>query len=659
MSVIVRVIGSNPNSDEYISAIRLKEIIENGLPNNVIGEIILHANATLVGQTVKDIDILMLGTLKNCVSTVNFTDINNVCITKPVSFSSFCTAIEIKSHNISGIIRQGTEFYVKYGNSLHPVTTQSNEQKISVKNFLERSIGYSPFITNIIWFTGITNEELKTLLTTDSGVMPSNVLPNFFTIKELMQLLAWQKQPKYYGGKYHFDCSNNTMTIDDLARVFHKFSLAKSSMGELTRKRIEQITSTSIKSNIQKPMDGKLSIYRGRAGTGKTVGLIQLAIKLVDEYDARVIILTYNRALVSDIRRLFTLAELPDMFSRSCVFINTMQSFFFKIADEVLFNGTLDGQKFIDEYEIIMNDLLAFLKSSNDALSLVRDVMHSNNYLNWDYCLIDEAQDWLKVEQDIILLLFNRDNIIVADGGHQFVRDIETCDWSSIPDRKSTKLKNTLRQKSNIIKFINHYLDELGISEQKISDTGKLAGGKVIICRENTQRFKIFKNELLELKSFGNIPYDMLFLVPNGLVTKNPRKFTQKEIYADNGFFLWDGTNEDERKTYSQIGDEERVLQYDSARGLEAWTVVCIDFDIFVKEKQNIPLDHIKRDPLYLESTEDIQMRNMINWILIPLTRAIDTLVITVSDFNSPTAKLLHKIANENPDYISFIEEDS
>ena len=42
MSVIVKVIGSKPESDEYVGAVRLKEILESGLPNTVIGEIILH-----------------------------------------------------------------------------------------------------------------------------------------------------------------------------------------------------------------------------------------------------------------------------------------------------------------------------------------------------------------------------------------------------------------------------------------------------------------------------------------------------------------------------------------------------------------------------------------------------------------------------------------
>lgn len=659
MSVIVKVIGSKPESDEYVGAVRLKEILESGLPNTVIGEIILHANATLVGQTVKDIDILMLGTLHNCAFSVNFTDKNNHDVKDNVYFESFCTAIEIKSHDVSGVSRQGTEFFVKYGSSFHSVTTQSNEQKIAVKNFLERSFGYSPFVTNVIWFTGIADEDLKSLLSIESRVMPSNALARSFSTQELLQKLVWQKQPKYYRGSYHFDCSFSMLPMSDLANAFHKFSLAKTGMGSLTRKRIEQITTKAVRSNIQKPVSGNLSIYRGRAGTGKTVGLIQLAISLVDDEDARVLILTYNRALVSDIRRLFTLAELPDLFSESCVSINTMHSFFFRIVNEGLYDGTLDGETFLTEYETKMEELLSFLDSGEDALDLIKETMHSDNYLNWDYCLIDEAQDWMKIEQDVILKLFGADKTIVADGGQQYVRGIKSCDWGSYPNRKSTKLKYCLRQKSNIVKFINHYLDELGKGELRIIDSGKLAGGKIVICSENQNRFNVFKNELEKLKAAGNIPYDMLFLVPNDMVLKTPRQFSENRLYSEHGFYLWDGTNEDVRRSFSQIGDEERVLQYDSSRGLEAWTVVCVAFDRFIEEKKSIPIDDAQHDSLYLESSEDIKKKNLINWLLIPLTRAIDTVVITISDWNSSTARVLQKLAINNPDYVTLIKEDN
>ena len=103
-------------------------------------------------------------------------------------------------------------------------------------NYLERSTGYSPFVTNIIWFTGITEEELKTLLSTDYGIMPSNVLASSFSVQTLLQRLVWQRQPKLFRGSYHFDCGINMLSIDDLAKVFRKFSVAKAGMGALTRK---------------------------------------------------------------------------------------------------------------------------------------------------------------------------------------------------------------------------------------------------------------------------------------------------------------------------------------------------------------------------------------------------------------------------------------
>ena len=63
MSVSVTVCGPGQESDEYQAALRLKEIIINSLPASAMGEILLYANATLFGQTVKDIDILMAGIL--------------------------------------------------------------------------------------------------------------------------------------------------------------------------------------------------------------------------------------------------------------------------------------------------------------------------------------------------------------------------------------------------------------------------------------------------------------------------------------------------------------------------------------------------------------------------------------------------------------------
>ena len=65
MSVTVSVCGPGKDTDEYQAALRLKGIILDSLPAAAIGEILLYANATLFGQAVKDVDILMVGYLQN------------------------------------------------------------------------------------------------------------------------------------------------------------------------------------------------------------------------------------------------------------------------------------------------------------------------------------------------------------------------------------------------------------------------------------------------------------------------------------------------------------------------------------------------------------------------------------------------------------------
>ena len=43
------------------------------------------------------------------------------------------------------------------------------------------------------------------------------------------------------------------------------------------------------------------------------------------------------------------------------------------------------------------------------------------------------------------------------------------------------------------------------------------------------------------------------------------------------------------------------------------------------------------------------------NWVMIPLTRAIDTLIITLNDCESDVGRTLRSIADENPDFITWM----
>ncbi len=654
MGIIVSVYGADKESDEYRAALKLKTIIQKSTSDKVVGEIILFASATLFGQAVKDVDLVMMGSLQNLSVDAEFSDKEGRIIRDKVAIRNFCTVIEIKSHDVSGIVLKGTDFYVRYGRTLHCVTLQSNKQKISAMNFFLNALSFSPYITNIIWFTQATSKDIDGLLVNNGCRLPSNVIGSDYEFNTLLQLLILQNPPVRTKSGYIFDSSYGSCCVEDFQKALLLFSKSKEQMGELTRKRIEMITNKSFQDRRLLDSQGKVSIYRGRAGTGKTVGLIQTAISLVDEMSARVLMLTYNKALVADIRRLFALAELPDMFEETCVAVNTMHSYFYRLSNRILYEGKMSGDKFLQHYSAVLSELNEFL-SDTEAISIVIDDIKEDSNLDWDYLLIDEAQDWNETERDIVLKLFDKGKIIIADGGNQFVRHGQVCDWTVVHERNNIKLKYCLRQKANIIGFLNAFSINYDIVGSKILGSDKMPGGRVRIINTN-QVLDIYKDEMKRLVDSGNIAYDMLYLVPHSLVKRDglDSYFSKKKDFEDNGINIWDGTNSNYRESYSVRSDEIRVLQYDSARGLEGWSVICMDFDIFIEEKISEYIEG-EVESLLLESPEERKKKYIYNWMMIPLTRAIDSLIITLNNPESEIGMIIKDTSEKCKDYASWM----
>ncbi|MDU1586854.1 MAG: AAA family ATPase [Clostridium sp.] len=651
------MIGANKESDEYKAALKLKNIINDAMPREAIGEIVLFVSATLMGQEVKDVDILMIGIIKNYNAKLEFYNQEQEYVKDLVGVQSFCTTIEVKRHDIDGIKRIGTDFYVRYGEKLHCVTEQSNLQKVAAFNFYKRILSYSPFITNVIWFTQASRLDVKKLLYIDGKEIPSNVLGSEFEFHEIIQIIAYQRRPFLARSKYILNCVSSNCSLNKLTKALKVFSETKENMGELTRRRIEQITNKQFMENYQMKDDGKILIYRGRAGTGKTVGLIQTAIKFVEEKQTRVLILTYNKALVSDIRRLFALANLPDMFEEKCVSINTMQAYFYRLINQVLYDGKLDGKLYLDKYDDILSELIDFIELDEEAIEYIEELCSKDCQLNWEYVFIDEAQDWSTKEKELIIRLFSLGKIIVADGGQQFIRKVDICDWNTVRDRDNIKLKYCLRQKGNIVSFINHYSSYYVGGANKIIPSDKVVGGKIIILSDKNKLYDIHKTEMKKMVNSGNIAYDMLYLVPYTMVKKTDKGNHFKYIseFENNGIFLWDGTNEQNRNEYSIQCNEVRVLQYDSSRGLEGWIVCCLDFDVFIESKREMFDPNQKNNVLMLESADERYKKYLLNWSLIPLTRAIDTLIITLDNAESDIGRMLKKLADECRDYVTWI----
>lgn len=654
MGVIVRVIGENNGSDEYDAGLKLKGLIED-LPASILGEVVIYPNATILGQAVKDIDIVVMGELQNYSPSLRYFE-DGEEKTDKVTIESFCLAIEVKSHTADAIVREGTNWLVPYKQRMHNVTEQSNQQKTSLFSFFKNQIGVSPYVTNVIWFTETLHSEIEELKKADKKKIEANVISGECDFKEFAQQVVLQSNIYRRRNNIVISALPSEYDLQRFERAMNFFATQKVGMGELTRKRVEQITRKNIEGGIVQRQNGKLSIYRGRAGTGKTVGLIQTAIEMVDVEDCRILILTYNKLLVADIRRLFALAELPDMFDYRCVEINTLQSYFYKLANRCIYDGKLDSLVYIENYETYMKEVVETL-SDEEMREIVIEQCRQDIDLNWDYVFVDEAQDWTNYERDILLKLFVPEQIVIADGGQQFVRKINPCDWLVVKNRNNIKLKKCLRQKSNLIKALNRINEYYGLTENKIIGSENMVGGKIIVTDDDSKLIEILKLEVGKLKEAENALYDCLCMVPSEMVSKayGNRAFKGTNEFLNNGLPIWDGTNTENRGSLLIPSEQIRVIQYDSSRGLEGWTCVCMHLDSFIDEKMSLYTAEDNRNELMLETEAELRIKYLLNWLFMPLTRAIDTIIISLKNRDSETGRMLQKVVADNPDYMSWI----
>jgi hypothetical protein len=171
----------------------------------------------------------------------------------------------------------------------------------------------------------------------------------------------------------------------------------------------------------------------------------------------------------------------------------------------------------------------------------------------------------------------------------------------------------------------------------------------------------LHEREIKRCKDFGNTEYEMMFLVPPKLVNvsntagRQSRSFKYIGEFRDMGIDIWDSTSKELRTEYVVDLNQHRLLQYESCRGLEGWTVVCLELDEFIKYKIETYKDE-ESNELALETFDEKRDKFVYLWSLIPLTRAIDTLVITLNDVNSKVGRSLRKVYEKNPDFIQWID---
>ena len=147
----------------------------------------------------------------------------------------------------------------------------------------------------------------------------------------------------------------------------------------------------------------------------------------------------------------------------------------------------------------------------------------------------------------------------------------------------------------------------------------------------------------------------MLYCVPPNFVhtDSSGQKWSELGASLDKwGYKIWDGVSPRIRSSYPTSLDQHRIVQYDSSRGLEGWTVVCLGLDLFYEYKKNQFVPNTRED-MFIDD-QAMAASYAAQWTMIPLTRAIDTLVVQFEDPDHLLARIFYEITQSFPNVLTW-----
>lgn len=614
MGISVKIINvTREENSESRAAEFLKACIEKSIPAEAIGEIHIITGVNIPFGKVSDIDILLVVNIANCTITIDGTD---------VDVESFCTTIELKEQTVDNVFATTTDVYVNYPstNIRKNASEQNRNQKYTLLKYCQQFNHPNLFISNILWLKSVSVEEWNG----KGWYMNTPVLLSLFEFNDIVKQVI-KSGHKIYNGAIAVR-NNDT---DSLNRLIKDLTVARPVPPRQLRDKIELLVANQLEDNVNTIIDqNSFCCIDGKAGTGKTFLLLRTALSQAAEgYSCA--LLTYNKALCLDLQRLVSFIRATSD-ARGNLEICTLHSFISSLAKKIGWQRDHNTEECLEYARMLRRSL-------ND-----KTLYETNLYDLVDFVFIDEAQDCTPYEKEILEIVFGEDRIVVAKSALQKIRRVNAAHWG-IP---TIKLMQGLRQKSNIVNFLKILTSKMGIGETCAGPNSIINGGKVIITPSYTTDIHtdLEKNCL----SAGCSNYDILILIPPTMV--KDQQFVNAKLWRDVGKInLIDGCNTSalETCTQTELINSCRVYQYESCRGLEGWATVCYNLDEIIKYKYNdAKIENIIGDP------EKLKMQEAYQWIMMPLTRAIDTLVITVNDTNSSIANILREAAAQCADFV-------
>jgi len=568
---------------------------------------------------------------------------------------NFALVIEAKSHDATGVKFDDKIASVRYGRGgrtvWEPVTEKNRQQMFEFKSYLAEAGIERIYLQDLIFFSGLREADLPK--------RPHNCFGVDASFERVLNILGQVSAPHHRKRDALISFGSDETFETILSPDFPLLQTLEPT--PLDRKRMDRIIKAALPDTWLDDLGKRQIVIRGRGGVGKTVMLLQMAYRAFDRDGMRSLMLTYNnKALVADMRRTMALLGVPRSVEKGGICIETVHAFTGRLMHELGIIQNYDG--FLEAYEDHKELLLDYLRNNAISQSDLDDLIaRTPTEFLWDIVFVDEGQDWPSNEIEILRMVYQPERIAVADGVDQFVRS-SVADWSSGIQRaqiRPHRLTRCLRMKANLAHFVGDFANALDLPDWDLQPNADANGGRVLIVEGDLAGNTALYDQLrADAAGLGNYPVDLLVCVPPSLVRHDgPDVYSVPGLaIREAGGKIWDAAAIDIREHYPTDRDALRIVQYDSCRGLEAWTVINYAFNEFWDYRYHQWLSSPHDVENLIESEEEMASCFAAKWTTIPLTRAMDTLVINVSRRPSPIKDVLTTVHQQRSDFIEWLK---
>ena len=657
--VVIDIMGVG-EGDEYAAAKRLERRMLDLWPD--LGRsrtdlVKIFVGFKMHGQKIEDLDLVVIGSFNDPRAfdpEWKFYPRDGDPFTpKSAKVRNFALVVEVKSHDASGVRFENTAASVRYVRngsvSWECVTEKNRTQMFEFKKWLDRYGLDNVHVQNLVLFTGLKERDLPP--------RPHVCIASDTSFERLLNVLGQVSGPRENDRRVTLSYGSEAAFSSLLAANSPLFSILEPT--PIDRRRMDLIAKAALPESWLDDLGERQILLKGRGGVGKTVFLLQMAYKSYDQSGMRSLVLTFNKALVADMRRTISLLGVPRGVENGGVAIETVHGFIGRLMLKLGVIENYDG--FLENYDLHKANLQDYLSSetiTNDDLNAM--MREDATDFDWDLVLVDEGQDWPADEIAFLNKVYGPKRLVVSDGVDQYVRN-SVANWThdlAKNEVRARRLKKCLRMKVNVASFVADVALRLGLDDWDLEPNSDAAGGRVIIYEGDLAAEPERIVSLVEdARKLGNFPVDLLACVPPSSILNNTGGWTSEASasYARLGGEVWDGTARDVREVYPTSREQLRFVQYDSCRGLEGWISINYDLDhlwdykIRQWEAEGRPNDEL------IESRDEVAVRHASRWIMIPLTRAIDTLVIGLRSSDGPLKAVLKRVADRHPDFVEWV----